>query len=98
VKEGVACFDETGNPDQAAADLLRDIIDFGSKRSAPFEVSAWRADCVTRSIPSSPGTRVEPKATRSRVESGDVADHGDRSMPYRRRTIADCSKLCRILR
>jgi transposase len=37
VKEAVARFYETPDP-EAAADLLRDIIDFGSKRSAPYEV------------------------------------------------------------
>jgi transposase len=37
VKEAVAQFYETNDP-EVAADLLRDIIDVGSKRSAPFEV------------------------------------------------------------
>lgn len=37
VKEAVAQFYGTEDP-EAAADLLRDIIDLGSKRSAPFEV------------------------------------------------------------
>jgi transposase len=37
VKEAVARFYDTEDNDQAA-DLLRDIIDHGSKRSAPFEV------------------------------------------------------------
>ena len=37
MKEAVARFYETADP-EAAADLLRDIIDVGSKRSAPFEV------------------------------------------------------------
>lgn len=37
MKEAVARFYETTHP-EAAADLLRDIIDAGSKRSAPFEV------------------------------------------------------------
>ncbi len=37
VKEAVGQFYETEDPEQAA-DLLRDIIDHGSKRSAPYEV------------------------------------------------------------
>jgi transposase len=37
VKEAVAQFYETDDPEQAV-DLLRDIIDLASKRSAPFEV------------------------------------------------------------
>jgi transposase len=37
MKEAVAQFYDTADP-EAAADLLRDIIDVGSKRSAPFEV------------------------------------------------------------
>ena len=37
VKEAVAQFYATENEEQAA-DLLRDIIDLGSKRSAPFEI------------------------------------------------------------
>ncbi len=37
VKEAVAPFYVTENPEHAT-DLLRDIIDLGSKRSAPFEV------------------------------------------------------------
>ena len=37
LKEAVARFYETRDTDQAA-DLLRDIIDYGSKSSAPFEV------------------------------------------------------------
>jgi transposase len=37
MKEAVAQFYDTADP-EAAADLLRDIIDVASKRSAPFEV------------------------------------------------------------
>ena len=37
MKEAVTRFYETTDP-EAAADLLRDVIDVGSKRSAPFEV------------------------------------------------------------
>jgi transposase len=37
MKEAVARFYTTTDPEQAA-DLLRDVIDHGSKRSAPFEV------------------------------------------------------------
>jgi transposase len=37
LKEAVAAFYETEDP-ELAADLLRDIIDHGTKRSAPFEV------------------------------------------------------------
>ncbi len=37
VKEAVARFYETQDPTEAE-DLLRDIIDYGSKKSAPFEV------------------------------------------------------------
>ena len=39
VKEAVARFYETEDPSQAE-DLLRDIIDYGLRRSAPFEVRA----------------------------------------------------------
>ena len=37
MKEAVGRFYETADP-EAAADLLRDLIDVGSRRSAPFEV------------------------------------------------------------